>query len=381
MTTALVTAGSMVIGGASALANNPSLTNITAVSGNAYGESVNIKVFGVIPVTSGPLPTVTLPSSGSAPLTNTLLSITVPNVLSAGVMNVSTQGTLGPSGSSQSSAETANAVVNGLLSASVLRSSCKSGTNGSTGSASAVNLAIAGNPVINGALTPNTTIPVPGIGKVILDEQIVSNSATSSSIDVNTVHVVLNGSPATGDIIISHSHCDVTGTAAAPTSNVFVGYADNWNSSQSFFPSPWQGSPNTTFVGRAELSTGGACTTNNCYDAGGVRVDNTSTAAETVHVTVDIGSHHYDLWGDRTVPPGGTLILTQTSSNGSYNFDGSDTQSGCTNSGQIPLVHVAVNGVTTDLHDSGQVLDTGGIDKSMCPSGTNEGHDWAQLTS
>jgi hypothetical protein len=165
------------------------------------------------------------------------------------------------------------------------------------------------------------------------------------------------------------------------TANVFVGYADNWNSGPGFFPSPWSGSPNTTFVGNAEISTGGACMSNNCYDAGGIRIDNTSTIAETVSVTVDVGSNHYALWGNQSLAAGKTLVLTQTSMNGTYNFDTSDTQSGCTNSGQIPVVHVTINGTTTDLHDAGQILDTGGTDLSMCPLGTNEGHAWAQLTS
>jgi hypothetical protein len=73
-----------------------------------------------------------------------------------------------------------------------------------------VNLAIAGKPVINGTLTPNTTIPLPLIGKIILDEQIVSNTGNTTAIDVNAVHVVFSGLLGTGDIIVSHSHCDAT---------------------------------------------------------------------------------------------------------------------------------------------------------------------------
>lgn len=167
------------------------------------------------------------------------------------------------------------------------------------------------------------------------------------------------------------------------SANVFVGYADNWNSPNAFFPNPWQGSPNTVFVGSAELTTPGAnCMTNNCFDAGVVRVDNTSTASEAVTVTVDVGPNHYDLWGTQNVPVGDSLILTQTSSNGTYNFDTSDTQSACTPSGQIPTVTVSVNGQpATTFHDTGQVLDTGGVDLSMCPPGTDEGHAYVQLTS
>jgi hypothetical protein len=97
-----------------------------------------------------------------------------------------------------------------LLGATAVTSRCTSSLSGSTGSSSAVNLSIPGHSLINGTLGPNTTIPLPLIGKVILGERKVTNTATTSSINVNAVHVVFNGLLGTGDIIISHSHCDVT---------------------------------------------------------------------------------------------------------------------------------------------------------------------------
>jgi hypothetical protein len=167
-----------------------------------------------------------------------------------------------------------------------------------------------------------------------------------------------------------------------PTATVSVAYADNWNTAPGFFPTPWSGSPNTSFVGHAELTTpGGACTHDDCYDAGALRIDNTSTISENVTVTVDIGGSHYALWGANTVAPGKTLVLTQTSSDGSYNFDTSDANDGCTPNGVVPVVHVTINGTTTTLHDAGQILNTGGIDRSDCPAGTNEGHAWTALSS
>jgi hypothetical protein len=138
------------------------------------------------------------------------LSVNVPNILSAGVMDVSTQGSLGATGGSTSRASTADAVVNGVLSANAVTSTCSSSLSGSTGSTSVVNLAIAGQPVINGTVTPNTTIPLPLIGKVIIGEQIVTNTGTTTSIDENGIHVVFSGLLGTGDVIISHSHCDAT---------------------------------------------------------------------------------------------------------------------------------------------------------------------------
>jgi hypothetical protein len=204
---------SVTNGAGTITSNNVTVTwqGITAVSGNAYGVSANVStLFGLVKVSLPPTPSVTLPSSGGGPFSTSVLSASLPNVLSAGVLNASTQGSLGGTGGSKSSASVANVVVNNVLSADVVSSGCTSSLAGSTGTASAVNLAITGQPVINGTLTPNTTIPIPLVGKVILDEQTVSNTATTSSIDVNAVHVVLNGIAGTGDIIVSHSHCDVT---------------------------------------------------------------------------------------------------------------------------------------------------------------------------
>jgi hypothetical protein len=204
-----------VVNGAGTISSNPvtviwQAAGVTAVSGNAFGESISLHTLLGLTVSSGPTPSVTLPSSGGGPFKKSLVSLGLPGVLSAGVMDVSTRGSLGASGGSASRASTADLLLNGLLGASAVTSRCRSSMSGSTGSASAVNLSIAGQPVINGKLGPNTTIPLPLIGKVILGEKKVTNTATTSSINVNAVHVVFSGLLGTGDIIISHSHCDVT---------------------------------------------------------------------------------------------------------------------------------------------------------------------------
>ena len=76
-----------------------------------------------------------------------------------------------------------------------------------------------------------------------------------------------------------------SGTAALA---VFVGYADDVRSSPSF-PVPWQGSPNTTFIGAGPS-----------FDAGGIRLDNNSDSPiviDDVFVTVPG-------WGTRRRPAG-----------------------------------------------------------------------------
>ena len=202
----------------------PASAEVTDVSGSgAYGESVDVSVLGTGSVTSGPVPTVTLPAGGGGPVTDSLAKVSLPGLLTTGLLNVSTQGTnLG----SHNGTSTSSAQVNGttllaalapslggdpLLTADVISSRCTSNGDGSSGSSNLVGLEIAGN---GGAVTPppNTTIDVLGAISVTLNEQIVNNSPGETSITVNAVHVRLSlDGLATGDIILSQSRCRAAG--------------------------------------------------------------------------------------------------------------------------------------------------------------------------
>ena len=88
-----------------------------------------------------------------------------------------------------------------------------------------------------------------------------------------------------------------------------------------------------------------------------------------------------------TIPVGGTLILTQTGGVDpcgvepfGYNFDGSDTnESSCVNSGIIPVITLTINGTTSTINDTGQILNTGGIEPVTCSGATNEMRNWVQI--
>ena len=404
MTALMATAGFLSTGALqTASATTP--VPVKSVSGSAYGESVNVsQLLGLINLTSGPIPTpVVLASNGSSstpPSPESALSAAVPGLLQVGVLNASTQGDFAGTPAALVGSQSAASVVNvniGPLAAPVIHadavsSSCASTDSGSTGTASVVNLAIAGMSLINGTIPANSQIPLPGIGTVTLDEQITSSSPAGSSITVNAIHVALDGALGKGDIIISQSHCDVVRFQPV----ISVGYADSFNGyapncpatpvgTVPNFPNPWQGSNNVKFVGQTASSA-----TNECgYDSGAIKIDNPTAQSLNVHVTVDINGgdfattgkvFHYDLWGNQTVASGQTLILTQFGGNGDT-FDTSDTQRGdiCTNSGSIPLVHVTINGTTTTFHDTGQVLDTQGHDLFDC-TGHNESQSWSKLT-
>ena len=182
---------------------------------------------------------------------------------------------------------------------------------------------------------------------------------------------------------------------------VSVGYVDNDGldgHTGSFFPTP--------FAPQFPANPGGTCGLpgSNCifigtpgpngdWDAGVIKIDNpltdpTDPPLVVQNVTVDIGPvTGLDPWATFfpiAIPPGGTLILTEDTN--LFNFDTSDIppEAGpptCTADTFKPLIHVTV-GTSTQLirnfSDDNRVLNTGGVDKGLCPLGThtNEGQQY-----
>src|SRR5579864_636000 len=151
---------------------------------------------------------------------------------------------------------------------------------------------------------------------------------------------------------------------------VFAGFADS-SSPNANFPTPWQGAPNTIFIG------GGSPVT-----AGALRIDNTSGTPLTIDsVAVDLqrGNAQFNLWGSFTIPASGSAILTQTQPG---NFDtsafpivpcGGTLASGET---RIPTITVTIAGTPQTFVDTAHVLDTGGFDLS-CRG--NESLQWRPI--
>ena len=117
--------------------------------------------------------------------------------------------------------------------------------------------------------------------------------------------------------------------------------------------------------------------------------------------SVQIGTCSYNPWPglNISIPAGGSLVLTQTGGPnpcgttvvGNYNFDGSESffpltgyvdGSGkpCTPDGVIPVVTLTLNGSTTTINDTGQILNTGGIDPPDCSVNHNEFHAFTQVS-
>ena len=173
--------------------------------------------------------------------------------------------------------------------------------------------------------------------------------------------------------------------AAAPAISVFVGYADS-NRAGGEFPNPWNGAPGVTFDGCAPQS---ACV----FDAGAIRIRNDNASPVVIdQVNVHIGSCLYTWAGPMygvTLASGASLITTQRSSGVALgctgpdpaSFDSSDIPSiTCTNDGIQPTVDVIVDGTKSSYTDSGQVLNTGGIDPGGCAN-ADESTQWVPIGS
>src|SRR5438876_407308 len=182
----------------------------------------------------------------------------------------------------------------------------------------------------------------------------------------------------------------ISAVPAAATSGigVYVAYADSLRADPTNFPTPWAGSPRTVLQGRAPVQ---ACT----HDGGAVQVLNNTGSTVTVNaITVHIDSCAYTGWLPTVLAPGAGLIVTQLASGVTSGctgpipnqMDTSDIgKGGASNTGNcsqddiIPAVEVTINGTTTSYNDTGQVLNTGGIDLAECPHGTNDSTQWTTI--
>jgi len=188
--------------------------------------------------------------------------------------------------------------------------------------------------------------------------------------------------------ILSLGSAIVSATPVAATSGVgvYVGYGDSLRAEATSFPTPWAGSPATTFAGCVPAT---ACT----YDGGAIRiVNNTGSTFIVNSIAVHIDTCTFTGWPPAPLAPGADLIVTQLES-GAFDgcsgpspshFDTSDIGPGgvdystnCTPDGLLPTVDVTINGQTTSYTDSGQVLNTGGIDAGVCVG--NESTQWTVI--
>ena len=173
----------------------------TTYSGRAYAAYVNTTLTGPFSISdTGELP------SGGGVLGNTLLSASVPGVLTADVLVANTSGA---SGNANSSASLANVTVLPgsayQLTASFLRAETHADCNAQFGTSEIAELQFMGqNVVVTGQ--PNQTISVPGVATLVINEQGRTNKGTYHEIRVNAIHLVVNG---IAEVILSSAKSDI----------------------------------------------------------------------------------------------------------------------------------------------------------------------------
>jgi hypothetical protein len=216
---------------------------VTADTGSAFGVSApNITLFGGAQTPFGPVPTITLPSSGSA----TTRSATAKkedvvygpaNFFSSGVEKVTTKGTTGATGSVVSTALVKAAtqpagtcpgsatacVVVGPFTATSAASNCKATQKALTGATTIVGGQLVTATDTNGNPTTTVTIPASPTANYTIsgflyasptDKEtftfVFNQQTVSGSITVIAGHEELFGPTAKGDIYFGESVCGVT---------------------------------------------------------------------------------------------------------------------------------------------------------------------------
>ena len=183
------------------------------VSGEAYGFFAQLVTPAgsiMVPKT----PHVVLPAAGGVE-SQQVLSVGVPNLAATGTLTAETEGFIDSSGASAQSTATVQNVnlLNGLISADTVIAMASSMCGGTAATSTAegstfVGLVVSGIP-INVTPAPNTTIPLPGVGTVILNEQIPGGDGVNNTeLTVNMIHVILDSPALTGDIIVASAHSD-----------------------------------------------------------------------------------------------------------------------------------------------------------------------------
>lgn len=190
-----------------ALAILPGPACAQSVAGQARAAAVNTPAVG-----SQTFAAVTLPLAGgmehadvdTAGVANTLGAASLTSITSGQV----DQGLV----SVTATAEAADVnILNGLIAAKAVLALATSYANGSSAASEAdgstlLNLVIAGVSYADGAPAANTRVDLPGVGYVVLNEQISSGDGVhSTGVTVNMIHVYLvdsvSGAPA-GEIVV-----------------------------------------------------------------------------------------------------------------------------------------------------------------------------------
>ena len=179
--------------------------NAATFSGQAAVVSGNVAGIPIDLGDTGPLP-----SSGGAQ-ESSLLSTSVPGVLTVDVLHATTVGQGDRSRSEASVADLSLTVGGNTISADFLSSNvmavCTSNGAATSGSSDIANLTI-NNMSVAVSGQPNQTVMLPTGGEIIINEQ----NSSPGSMTVNALHVIVPNTAGVpgSDLIISSAHADIT---------------------------------------------------------------------------------------------------------------------------------------------------------------------------
>ncbi len=191
--------------------------------GNAYGSFANVGNT----IESGRSAPVGLPCAPPVGpgfhTSNTVAGASATGVLTTGAVDtaLSTGPATGPVMDSGSANVTAVSALGGIVSASAVKadSATSVGSSGyavSGAGSTIVGLNVLGVPILV-TPAPNTTMNLPGVGKVVLNEQISRFKSTGASLTVNMIHISVSvaqpGVPAGTQIIVGHATSGLTQNA------------------------------------------------------------------------------------------------------------------------------------------------------------------------
>src|SRR3989454_9213130 len=194
-------------------------TSGVTYSGRAFGAFVFVDV-SLLGVAVGPetlSDTGELPPSGGL-LTNQLETVTIPGVLSATLMPTMTSGANGVARSEASLAELAVLPGNAAaVTASFVRAESEATCNGVRGVTEVADVTFAGQAITVDPFAPNQTFDIPGVARLVINEQKTSTGAGTHELTGNVIHLTVTAdSVVTAEVIVSSAHSDVQGCPGCP---------------------------------------------------------------------------------------------------------------------------------------------------------------------
>src|SRR5436309_1715658 len=192
----------------------PAPTGVT-YSGRAFAAFVNVPTLGVGPTTVSD--TGELPPSGGFQSAD-FATVGAPGVLNATLLSASTSGANGVARSRASLADFVALPGNAAqVTASFAQAESEATRNGGRGSTEVVNETFAGQAIAVDPFAPNQMFEVPGVAKLVINEQKTASGGGTQDITVNAIHLTVTAdSVVTAEVIVSSAHSDVQGCPGCP---------------------------------------------------------------------------------------------------------------------------------------------------------------------